>query len=289
MRVIAAPQLLHGGKMNIQASLETILASLLAFLPQLFVAIMIFILSLILSGMLSKWIGRIFEHKPYADKTVVALLTKVTHAMVIIFGGLLALQQVNFNVTGFLTGLGIIGLTVGFALQDIGRNFVAGIIMLIYRPFSIGDEVQVAEYSGEVLDITLRDTVIKTWDGEKVILPNNNVFNAAIVNYSDLVPRRRTINILLSPDEEIGRIAQVFKVAVENVPGVLSSPAVAVQLDSISESGLSLLIRFWVDQNKVSMVQTHSDAIQAVQQAAKESNIRISSMVNRVYIENASQ
>ncbi|NPV57759.1 MAG: mechanosensitive ion channel [Anaerolineae bacterium] len=273
--------------MDLQASLETLLTSFLVFLPKLITAIVILVATFILASVLSKWVDRTIRLKPKADETVVALITKVTRALVIVFGVVLALEQVDFNVTGFIAGLGIAGFTVGFALQDITRNFIAGVIMLIYRPFSIGDSVKVAEYTGEVLDITLRDTVIKSWDGEKIILPNNNVFNAAIINYSDLPLRRKTISVVLSPDEEIGRTVAVFENAVENVAGVLSDPAVTVQLDAIGDNGLILSIRYWVDQTKSSLVQTHSDAVQAIQQTAKAAKISMPSPVQWVHIENS--
>jgi small-conductance mechanosensitive channel len=89
---------------------------------------------------------------------------------VLVLGTVVALGQVNFDVTGFVAGLGVAGVTIGFALQDIARNFVAGIILLIRQPFDIGDAVEVGDYAGSVLDITTRDTVLKTWDGEMVIL-----------------------------------------------------------------------------------------------------------------------
>ena len=88
----------------------------------------------------------------------------LTRWTVIILGILTALEQVNFDVTSFIAGLGIAGITIGFALQDIARNFVAGILLLVRQPFNIGNAVKVAGYSGTVLDITTRDTVLNQRD-----------------------------------------------------------------------------------------------------------------------------
>ena len=274
--------------MDIKDSLATLLATFLGFLPNLVAAIVIFIAAIILANVLCRWLDKMIRRKPKADETVAALISKMVRAVVIIFGALMALEQVDFNVTGFIAGLGIAGFTIGFALQDLGRNFVAGIIMLIYRPFSIGDSVKVADHSGEVVDITLRDTVIKSWDGEKVILPNNQVFNTAIINYSDLPLRRRTIRVLLHPDEEIGKVVKVFKQAVENVPGVLSDPAVQVRLDAFGDGGLVLLVFLWLDQTRSDLLQVHSDAVQAVQQAALQAHISLPSPVQMIHIETTS-
>jgi small-conductance mechanosensitive channel len=96
-------------------------------------------------------------------------------------GVVVSLQQVNFDVTAFLTGVGILGFTVGFALQDVSKNFVAGLLLLLQQPFVIGETIQVTGYTGEVTAITMRATEIKMEDGQLVMIPNATVFTSPIV------------------------------------------------------------------------------------------------------------
>ncbi len=93
-------------------------------------------------------------------------------------------------MTAFLTGLGILGFTVGFALQDVMKNFAAGVLLLLQKPFRVGESISVAGFDGTVTAIDLRSTEIRTFDGRIVILPNADVLNHAIVNFTRSAHRR---------------------------------------------------------------------------------------------------
>ncbi len=196
----------------------------------------------------------------------------------------MALEQVNFNVTGFVAGLGIAGFTIGFALQDISRNFIAGIILIIRQPFSVGDAIKIDTFSGAVTDITLRDTVIKSWDGERVIIPNATVFNASITNYSDLPLRRRNIVLSINPEEDVTRAITLFRQAVENIEGVLARPQLTVQAEKVNGAGVQIAIRFWTDQSSSNIFEIHSQVVQAIRSVAVTEKISLSSAVQVVQL-----
>ena len=177
------------------------------------------------------------------------------------------------------------GFTIGFALQDISRNFIAEIILIIRRPFSIGDAIKIDPYSGSVTDITLRDTVIKTWDGERVIIPNQTVFNASITNYSDLPLRRRNIIFAINPELDVAKAITVFRRAVENIEGILAEPQLTIQAEGLTSGGVQIAIRFWVDQTKSNLFEIHSQAIQAIRDAAAQEKIGLPSAVQVVQLE----
>ena len=128
--------------MDIHASLQLLLVDFLKFLPNLATALVTFLAAMLLSSAAAKSVERYFNHRSESLKAVV-LLTQFIRIAVIVFGLILALEQVNFNVTGFVAGLGIAGFTIGFALQDISRNFIAGIILMIRQPFSVGDAIKI--------------------------------------------------------------------------------------------------------------------------------------------------
>jgi small-conductance mechanosensitive channel len=252
--------------------LQRLLEQVLLFIPNLIVALVVFFLALLFSGMVARWVRRATRLK-IKDTETQHLLSRVARWSVIVLGTLVALEQVNFDVTGFVAGLGIAGFTIGFALQDIARNFVAGVLLLVRQPINIGDAIEVGEYAGTVLDIKVRDTVLKTWDGEMVILPNMDVFTNAIKNYSELPLRRRTIKIGLGYDEDVDQAVQVFLDVIQDVEGVLKDPAPEVLAEELGDSALMLAARFWVNQETHGLFAVHSKAVQAIKEAAEREGI----------------
>jgi small-conductance mechanosensitive channel len=263
---------------------QELLENVLLFIPNLILALVLFVLTLLLSGLIARWVRRATKLR-IKDTETQRLLSRLARWSVIILGTLVALEQVDFDVTGFVAGLGIAGFTIGFALQDIARNFVAGILLLVRQPFGIGDAVEVGNLAGSVLDITTRDTVLRTWDGEMVIVPNIDIFTKAIKNYSELPLRRRTVNIGLGYGEDMDRATDVFQEAIRGVEGVLDDPAPEVLAEDLGDSALMLAARFWVNQETHALFVVHSDVVQAIKEAAEREGIDLPYPIQTVRLE----
>ncbi len=207
------------------------------------------------------------------EEEVVDIVAGAARWTVLILGTLMALSQVNFDVTGFIAGLGIIGFTVGFALQDISRNFIAGVLLLIRQPFKVGDAVRVNDHTGAVLEITARDTVVRTWEGDMVIVPNIEVFTKPIINYSALPVSRRAIRVGVGYGEDSQRVIERFYEILRNTEGILEDPAPLIQAEELGDSALRLGIYFWVDQRTHNMFAIHSQILQTINRVAKEEGI----------------
>lgn len=201
---------------------------------------------------------------------------------------MVALEQVDFNVTGFIAGLGIAGFTIGFALQDIARNFISGLILLYRQPFNLGDFIEVASHSGIVRQINIRDTEIETLDGDMVIIPNKSVFENPIVNMSALQFRRRTVMIGLGYEEDADRAMAIFLEAIRSVDGVVDDPAPMIQAVAMDDSVLTLSAFFWVDQKKGGLLKVHSDVLKAINTASIEHKINLPYPIQTVLMKNAS-
>jgi len=254
--------------------LQQLLQDFLQFLPKLISAVITFAVFLVLSKLAKKSIKKLLS-KRISNEEIQKLLTRLATWAILIFGTILALDQVDFNVTGFVAGLGIAGFTVGFALQDIAKNFVAGVLLLIRQPFNIGDIVEISGFSGTIQDIDIRDTSIITFDGELVILPNADVLANPIKNFSGLEKRRRSINIGLGYEEDVERAKEVFLAAIRSVQGVEAEPAPSVVTMELGDSALSLTAFFWLDQTKVGLFEVHSAVVEAISEAAKENQINL--------------
>jgi small conductance mechanosensitive channel len=270
--------------MDLSAPLQAFVQEALQFIPKLIVALIVFGVSLFLSVVAARWTERTARTK-IDDKETLLLLSRLARWAVVVLGTVLALDQVNFDVTGFVAGLGIAGLTIGFALQDITRNFIAGLILLVRQPFDIGDGVEVAGHAGTVLEITTRDTVLKAWDGEMVILPNLEVFTQPIINYSDLPNRRRTIQIGLGYGEDVERVTELLLEAIRGVDGVLVDPAPELLADNLGDSTLNLSARFWVNQETHGLFDVHSAVVRTIKEAAEQEGIDLPYPIQTVRLE----
>jgi len=272
--------------MAFDETFQELFQDVLRFMPHLVAALVTFAASLLLSGLTARWVERAAKAK-IRDPETLRLLSRLARWSVLILGTLGALDQVNFDVTSFIAGMGIAGITIGFALQDIARNFVAGILLLIRQPFNIGDAVEVAGYAGTVLDITIRDTVLKTWDGEMVILPNMDIFTSAITNYSELPHRRRAVYIGLGYEENVSRATRVFLEAIRKVEGVLEDPAPSLLAEELGDSALTLAARFWVNQKTHDLLKVHSEVVRAIKEVAEKEEIDLPYPVQTVRLEGA--
>jgi len=251
---------------------QSLLEQLLRYLPRLISALMIFAASLLAASALARWI-RHSTQRLIERPEVPLLISRTARWTVITLGTLAALDQINFDVTTFVASLGVAGLTIGFALQDITRNYVAGVLLLVRRPFKVGDAISVADKSGKVLDIGSRDITILTWDGEQVIVPNLKVYDQLIVNYSATALRRRTIRIGLGYGQDLTAAMEQILGAARSVEGVLSEPAPMIHAEEMGDYAVSVALRFWLDTSMHSLFDVHSNMVKAVDEVVTRSGI----------------
>jgi small conductance mechanosensitive channel len=136
-----------------------------------------------------------------------------------------------------------------------------------------------------VLSVTTRDTVLKTWDGETVILPNLEVFSKPIINYSALPNRRRTVRIGLGYEEDVGQASEVFLEAIRSVDGVLEEPAPTVHAMNLGDSTLGLDARFWVNQETHGLFDVHSSVVRTIKEVAEREGIELPYPIQTVLLE----
>jgi small conductance mechanosensitive channel len=273
--------------MEFQDVLQEWLTNFVIFLPNLIAGIVIFILTLISSGFIAKWIRKVVK-KRVSNQEILQLISRLTRWSVLIVGTILALDQVNFDVTGFIAGLGVAGFTIGFALQDIAKNFISGILLLYRQPFSIGERVMVSDYKGEVKEINVRDTVIETLDGELVIIPNREVYENPIINLTHIPIRRRTIVIGLGYEQDVEKAERLFLDAIKSTPEVETDPPPTIRADSLGDSALMLEALYWVDQKEHDFLQVHSKVVKAILHTAEENNINLPYPVQTVLLRHLS-
>jgi len=250
-------------------------------LPNLLTALAIFIVSLYLARILSNLIRRVLRRRR-APEGVAHLLGQLALWTVIIAGTITALERF-FPVTAFLTGLGIIGFTVGFALQDIMKNFASGIILLLQQPFHVGETIGVKGFDGTVLAIDLRSTEMRAADGRVVILPNADVLANPIVNYSRANERRVDFSLNLSHNCEPGAVRKIILEAIEEVEGFVREPEPVIVFNSLTDSALELNGNFWINVTKNDPLHAKDTILLKVKSAFNEQGIEIPHPVQTVW------
>lgn len=266
--------------------LNQFFAKIVASLPNVLTAILIFIASLYLARLLSNLLMNVLK-KRNADREVSMLLAQITRWSIIVFGIITALQRF-FNVTAFLAGLGILGFTVGFALQDIMKNFVAGAILLIQQPFEVDDAIEVNGIGGTVLTINLRTSELRTWDGLIVIVPNADILSNPITNYTRAERRRIELPVGVSYGSDPSTARQAVLEAVKSVPGFVSEPEPIVVFHTFAGSSIDMSAYFWIDTAKTNPFAAKDAALESVKAALEQRGIDIPFPITTVYMQSES-
>ena len=187
----------------------------------------------------------------------------------------LSILQLDKAVTSILAGAGIIGLALAFAFQDIAANFISGIFISFRRPISIGNIVKIGEYMGKVIEINLRDTIIQTFQGQMVIIPNKNIFQNPIENYSLLGKRRIDLAGRVGFEADLEQVEQITLDALKNIPG-LTEDAITMGYKEFDESSISYIVRIWIQSpEQPEYWKVRNAAIIAIKKAYDKNNIVI--------------
>jgi small-conductance mechanosensitive channel len=190
-----------------------------------------------------------------AQANVTVLLGNLAQLTVITIGVLLILAIYTQDAFGWIvTSFGVVGIVIGLSLQDILKNFFAGMWVLVERPFRIGDSIEVTGYSGTVEEISFRTTQLRTDDGREVIVPNGMFMTSAVVNLTRF-PTRRAAAWLVLPADEKAVTTEDIRAALGKADGVSPEPPPAVELRSVADGKAQYLVTFWAANRDAALAQ----------------------------------
>jgi len=230
---------------------ESFVASIGDYGPGILLNILLFMIILFLAFKAAGGVQSLVDHALKASGASVSVLLRnmllsVSRNIVIALGVLIALSQVGISLGPVLAGLGIAGFIVGFALQDTLSNFASGLLILFYRPFDVGDTVEVAGVGGQVNRMSLVNTTVLTFDNQSLIVPNNKIWQGVIKNVTAQTRRRVDLVYSVSYDSDLDRVIELLLELVKADERVLESPEPVVKVSAFSESSIDLLCRPWV-------------------------------------------
>lgn len=261
----------------INEKLELWFRALVKILPNLAVAIIVFLIGLYIS----KWLRTISKKlisKFTENITVIRLFSTFIYLLslgIIIFTAL-SILKLDKAVTSILAGAGIVGLALAFAFQDIAANFISGIFISFRHPLKVGDIVSIKGYMGKVEEINLRDTIIRTFQGKMVIIPNKDVFQNPIENYSILGKRRIDLEVGVSYNDDLEKAAELAIDAVKNIEGLSTEDEVTLFYKEFGESSINFTIRIWSSSSEqLQYLKIGHLAIIAIKKTFDQNNITI--------------
>jgi small conductance mechanosensitive channel len=227
----------------------------------------IFVLILLtLAWTLSGWassIVRIALDRIRFDETLTLFIAKFIRWTILLLAGLTCLNYFGVQTTSFAALIGAAGLAIGLAFQGTLSNFAAGSMLLVFRPYKVGDLVNVAGHMGKVAEIELFTTVIDTPDNRRIIVPNSSIFGAVIENVTHHPVRRAEVNVGTAYAADLDETRRVLERAARSVPLVLADPAPAVVLMDLGASSVNWQVRGWARRD------AFLDAKQALIRAVK--------------------
>lgn len=179
--------------------------------------------------------------------------------------------------------LGLSSVAIGFAFQDIFKNFLAGILLLLNEPFRLHDQIIVNDFEGTVEEITIRSTQIRTYQGERVVIPNSIVFTSPIHVLTAMPHRRTDLAIGVDYNTSLPKATQILLQTVNQVDGVLAKPAAEVDVVGFGDSSIDLMVRYWTLPPKVEVRRTKTNVMIALKEACDRAGISIPYPIRTVY------
>ena len=258
---------------NAWRQVQSIANDVVTLLPNVLLGAAILFLAYVVSRYAATLVRKIARRAGQNDN-VGLLLGRLATYVVMLFGFLVALSTVfpSFRAKDLIQVLGIGGVAVGFAFKDIFQNFLAGVIILVSRPFRIGDTIAVKGYEGTVEDIQTRATMIRTADNQRIVIPNSTVFTQEVKVVTAYESRRTEVEFALDYAVDVAVAKSRILEAIRSVEGVEASPAPDVLAMNLGDSGVVLRMRYWV-ANSGKVLETRDHVVSGVKAALDAAGI----------------
>ena len=212
------------------------------------------VLAALIIFLVGKWLARLFTNvvrsamtRAKVDPMLVGFGANIVYVGLFAFVVLAALNQLGVQTTSFIAVVGAAGLAIGLALQGSLSNFAAGVMLVFFRPFKVGDYVEAGGTAGTVEQIMLFTTRMRTPDNKQVFVPNGTIIDGVIVNYSGNSTRRVDMVFGCGYGDDLAKVREVFEQILAQDPRVLQDPPPVVAVNALGESSVDFIVRPWVN------------------------------------------
>ena len=217
----------------------------ISFGGKLLVALIIFYVGRIVAKMLVKGIHKVMRAQE-VDQILETFVCNLAYWMVMVFVIIAAISQIGVQTTSLIAVMGAAGLAIGLALQGSLSNFAAGVLIVVFRPYRVGDFVEVAGISGSVVQVQILSTILKTGDNKQIVVPNAQIMNSIITNYSANNTRRVDMIIGVSYDDNLDKVRDTLRELVNADSRIMQDPECLIAVAELADSSVNFFVRPWV-------------------------------------------
>lgn len=257
---------------DIEAILQRIYEYLAQYGFKVIGALIIFLIGRWLAKIVSRWIEAALI-KSRVDKTLAKFVKNLSQIVLLVFVVMAALAPLGVETTQFAVVVGAAGLAIGLALQGSLANFASGFLMIIFRPFKVGDFIEAAGVKGKVKEIQIFNTIINTPDNIRVIIPNAQLTGGNILNYTINGTRRVDLVVGISYEDDLKKAKQIIEEVLAGDDRVLKDPSPTIAVSELGDSSVNFVVRPWV--NSADYWDTYFDLTAKIKLALDENDITI--------------
>jgi small-conductance mechanosensitive channel len=225
-----------------------------------------------------------------APNAFIADLYRQIWRLAFVIGGLIVALDI-MNATALLSTIlgaaGLIGLAIGFAVRDTVENFIASVMLSIRQPFRPNDVVEINGDQGKVIRLTSRATILLSFDGNHIRIPNATVFKSRIINFSQNRERRFMFTLGVDSSADLGTTRELAVTTGHNLPFVLSEPAANAWIGDITDAGIEIIVVGWIDQRATSMTLARGEALRLTKRAIEASGVALPNTTYTLEIDGA--
>ena len=256
------------------------------FLERGLQALAAFLLLYVIYRLLSTTLHRVLDRSKSIEPGLQSVLLKTFRVVTLVFIGTIVLDQLGLNVTVLIGGLSIAGIIAGFAARDSLENFISGVTILVDKPFRVGDFIEIEEEYGQVDEITLRSTRIRTVRNEIVVLPNSQMITQRVVNHTKRNVLRIDIEFGIAYKEYPEEARQVLLPLTTNDDRILPEPSPSVVVTAMNDSSVDMALRFYI-RDPSQEVPIRWEYTEKVREALREADIEIPFPHRQLFLDEA--
>lgn len=275
---------------EVKSSLLQLIGNSIEALPAFVIALIVLLLTQYAANA-SRRMVKVGVKRMIKSPSLRSLIIQTTYVATWVAGVLFAcvIAFPDLRLGDIIGLLGLSSVAFGFAFQDIFKNFLAGVLLLLNEPFRLGDQIIVNGSEGTVEDITIRSTQIKTYQGERVLIPNSIVFTSPVQVLTAMPHRRTDLELGVDYNTDLTSAIELFHKTVTQIEGVLAQPEPEVDAVAFGDSAIELVVRYWSLPQKLQVRRTRTRVIIALKQACDRAGINIPYPIRTLYYYNQEQ
>ncbi|NCF14082.1 MAG: mechanosensitive ion channel [Gammaproteobacteria bacterium] len=211
----------------------------------LVLALLIFYVGKLVVNLIVRGTAKVMQAQE-VDKTLQTFVCNLERMVLMVIVIIAAIGQLGIQTTSFIAIFGAAGLAVGLALQGSLSNFASGVLIVLFRPYKVGDFIEGAGISGVVVEVQILTTVLKTGDNKQIIVPNGQIMNSIITNYSANDQRRVDMVVGVSYDDDLDKVRSTLQELIDADDRILDEPACTIAVSALADSSVNFVVRPWV-------------------------------------------